>query len=171
MHVHFVCTGNICRSPMAEALLRARSDERGFSLRISSSGTWAVDGEPATEGAIAAMESRGIDLSFHRSKPFEPNRGREADLIIAMTSVHLREIDAALPGSPVKTRLLKELHELDVDEDGTPAARLHSLLESPRPPWMRSLDLDDPMGLPFGAYEVCAAEIDRGIERLLDLLG
>ena len=47
MHVAFVCTGNLCRSPMAEALLRARADEQGAALRISSSGTWAVDGEPA----------------------------------------------------------------------------------------------------------------------------
>jgi protein-tyrosine phosphatase len=161
---------------MAEALLRARGDERGAALRISSSGTWAIDGEPATDGAVAAMETRGIDLSFHRSKPFDPDRGRDADLIVAMTSVHLREIEAALPGSIVKTRLLKELHQLPgPDEDGgggdTPIARLHGLLQAPRPPWVRSLDLDDPMGLPFGAYEVCAAELERGIERLLDLCG
>ncbi|MEA2498752.1 MAG: protein arginine phosphatase [Actinomycetota bacterium] len=156
---------------MAEVLLRARAQEKGARVTVSSSGTWAIEGEPATPGAIEAMRTRGIDLSEHRSRPFEDAEGRVADLIVAMTSVHLREIAAALPGSSQKTRLLKELTQLEAEESGTEAARLDGLLAADRPQWVRSLDLDDPMGLPFQAYEVCATELEKGIERLLRLLG
>ena len=155
---------------MAEVLLRARAAERGLDLTVSSSGTWAIDGEPATEGAVEAMRTRGIDLTAHRSRPFEPDLGREVDLIVAMTSVHLREIAAALPGSSGKTRLLKELGQL---ETGVASGSdvLAVLLAAERPTWVRSLDLDDPMGLPFHAYEVCAAELEKGIDRILEILG
>ena len=154
---------------MAEVLLRARAAERGVDVTVTSSGTWAVDGDPATEGAIEAMRPRGIDLMAHRSQPFDPDVGREVDLIVAMTSVHLREIAAALPGSSQKTRLLKELGDLQTG--GASPDALDRLLAAERPTWVRSLDLDDPMGLPFHAYEVCAAELEKGIDRILELLG
>jgi protein-tyrosine phosphatase len=168
MKVHFVCTGNLCRSPMAEALFEWAATARGLEAQVSSSGTWASAGEPATEGAVQAMRERGIDLGPHRSRPFDPAEGRGADLIVAMTSVQLREIEAILPGSSHKTRLLKELGEIEVPgTSGTPAGRLARLLAAPRPTWVRALDLDDPMGLPQGAYEVCAGELERGVAALL----
>ncbi|MEA2460282.1 MAG: ribose 5-phosphate isomerase, partial [Actinomycetota bacterium] len=154
---------------MAEVLMREASSRHNDAIEATSSGTWAIDGEPATDGAIVAMRARGIDLTLHRSRPFTAEEGRGADLIIAMTSVHLREIEAALPGSSSKTRLIKELSELRAEgpAPATGPARLAALLDAPRPPWVRRLDLDDPMGLPFYAYERAAAELEAGIDSLL----
>lgn len=155
---------------MAEALMATAAEREGFDIEVTSSGTWAIDGEPAAEGAIEAMRGRRIDLTTHRSRPFDAAEGRESDLIVAMTSVHLREIEAAMPGSAAKTRLLKELTEITFDGGPTSAARLDALLQAPRPTWVRRFDLDDPMGLPLGAYEFCAGELEGGVERLIDVL-
>jgi protein-tyrosine-phosphatase len=160
---------------MAEVLLRHAAEDAGLNLEVTSSGTWAVEGEPATFGAVEAMRARGIDLTAHRSRPFDPDEGRNSDLIIAMTSVHLREVDAAMPGSATKTRLMKEVAQLAPEvaagSDGeTPAARLEGLLAAPRPRWLRRHDLDDPMGLPQGAYDFCAGELEAGVGLLVDFL-
>ena len=155
---------------MAEVLFRARAEEAGLGIATSSSGTWAIDGEPATEGAVEAMRVRGIDLRPHRSRPFDPDEAREADLIVAMTSVHLREIEKALPGSARKTLLLKEISQLRPAGRSTAPARVEALLDSPRPKWVRKLDLDDPMGLPLRAYERCADELESGIRELIGFL-
>ena len=167
-----VCTGNLCRSPMAEAMLRAASERRGCSLEVSSVGTWAYPGNEATTEAIEVLRGRGIDLSEHRSRPLEPTELAEADVVVAMTSVHRREILEMAPGIDGKLVLMKELVETALDGDLPDAAeaRLERLLGAPRPKWRRALDLDDPIGKPIGAYERTVAEIELGIEVLVGAL-
>jgi protein-tyrosine-phosphatase len=68
-HVLFVCTGNICRSPLAASLLERALKERGLEVEVTSAGTGAWDGAPASEGAYLVGLERGLDLSGHRGPP------------------------------------------------------------------------------------------------------
>ncbi|HEX6675876.1 MAG TPA: low molecular weight phosphatase family protein [Actinomycetes bacterium] len=89
--VLFVCTGNICRSPTAEAFARRElgnlADDGG--LRFGSAGSHALNGNPATEGAVAAAAARGGDLTRHRARELDRRLVREADLILVMAAEHL----------------------------------------------------------------------------------
>lgn len=95
--VIFVCTGNICRSPMAEAVLRALSDQRGLGPRVATSsagtGDWHV-GERADDRTIEALTRRGYDGSLHRAKQFSAASFAENDLIVALDRTHERILRA-----------------------------------------------------------------------------
>jgi protein-tyrosine phosphatase len=164
-----VCTGNICRSPMAERLLRHHLQERGCGgIEVTSAGTWADHGSPASSGAQNVMKERGIDLSDHRSTPLEAHHLKTSDLVIVMTSVHIREVLDVDPQAGGKTFLMKEFPELQ--PAGSAGDALASVLSGDRPERRRSLDVDDPIGLPFMAYERCLRDLESGVLSLLDLL-
>lgn len=173
MKVLMVCTGNICRSPMAEVMLRSELERRGRrDVEISSAGTWAAFGHPAQPEAREVLRARGIELDGHRSRPLDPEELAAADLVVAMTSVHARELRELSEEVGTKMVLMKELVEMEVDECPSVELddRLRSLLAAKRPAPRRALDLDDPMGLPVFAYERAASEIAAGVRRLADLL-
>lgn len=89
MHVLFVCTGNICRSPLAEALLQRELDRRGLDgIDVSSAGTGAWEGTPASEGAYLVGLEHELDLSSHRARLLTRERVKEADLILTMARHH-----------------------------------------------------------------------------------
>ena len=93
-HILVVCVGNICRSPMAEALLRnALRGQKGFS--VESAGLGALVDEPASEHAVALMSERGIDISSHRARQLQPELVNKADLILVMESGHKKAIETA----------------------------------------------------------------------------
>jgi protein-tyrosine phosphatase len=168
-----VCTGNLCRSPMAEALMRAAlSAQSCTGIEISSAGTWAGGGSPATSEAVAAVRARSGDLSSHLSTPLTPQALNDADLVIAMTRVHEREILELDPGARSKLVMLKEILEMepDVDAHADPHRKLQALLATPRPQPRRDLDVDDPIGLGSRAYDRCATIIEQGVRRLASLL-
>ena len=164
MQVLFVCTGNICRSPMAEHLFRLRAKEAGLDVETVSAGTWATDGTPATDEAQQVLVGAGVDGggAVHRSQTLTKEMVERADAVVAMTSVHLREIESIAPGSKGKVFLMKELVEL---ADGGPG--LPGLLMAERPEWRRALDLDDPMGFGIGTYRSCFRDISTGIDELI----
>lgn len=90
MNVLFVCSGNICRSPMAEGYFRVVATRLGLKgTEISSRGTLNINGVPASAEAILSMEEIGVDLSQHRSIGIDEAAARSADWIIAMSHHHL----------------------------------------------------------------------------------
>lgn len=95
--VIFVCTGNICRSPMAEVVLRALAHERGLESRVLSrsagTGDWHL-GERADERTLAALSRRGYDGSAHRARQFSAASFAENDLIVALDRTHERILRA-----------------------------------------------------------------------------
>ncbi len=174
MKILVVCTGNICRSPMGEALIRHEARQRNRAdIEVASAGTWAGRGNPATEHAVAAIRARGIDLGGHRSRPVDPGELHEADLILAMTSVHRRELLEIDPALDPKIVLVKELAEIPHEPSGrrlSATEALEAMVRGARPEWRRALDLDDPMGMPPAVYERCLQEIVTGVEVLMDRL-
>jgi protein arginine phosphatase len=86
----FVCTGNTCRSPLAEALLRSKLQERGVDgVTVGSAGTGAWDGAPASEGAYLVALEHGLDLSGHRARLLTRELATGADLVLTMARHHL----------------------------------------------------------------------------------
>lgn len=87
MTIVFVCTGNTCRSPMAEALMRAELAQRGISAVVTSAGLAAM-GEPAADHAVTVMEECGLNLTRHRSRPLTRELADAADHLVVMTDNH-----------------------------------------------------------------------------------
>ena len=147
----FVCTGNLCRSPMAAGLLRKRLAKDGLDAhhRVLSTGVWAVDGEPASENAIAVMAERGIDITDHIAHTITADDMAEADLVLAMSKEHERMIQITWPQYDWKVHRLSEMVG-------------------------KRRDVRDPYGGPIEEYRACANilsdYIDRGFDRILELL-
>jgi len=138
----FVCTGNTCRSPMAEALARHAAEERKLDgLQIASAGVAALDGEPASPNAQRAMESRGLSLKAHRARRLTPEIAREAGLILTMTETHARAVGQIAPEAKVFT-LRGYLGEAG--------------------------DVADPWGGSEAVYEACACELEGLVKRVLE---
>lgn len=172
-----LCTGNRCRSPIAEVLLRHRLDQLGVDARVSSAGE-LPGGVPAEGGSVRAMAARGLDLGSHRSRAFTAKHLDAADLIIAMARRHVREAVLLHPEAWPRTFTLKEL----VRRGAACGPRLasQSLAE-----WLAEVhagrrtadllgddpvdDVEDPIGAADHVYEATAAELDELIGRLVDL--
>jgi protein-tyrosine-phosphatase len=115
MTVLFVCTGNICRSPMAAAILRHLLAERGVeNLDVRSAGTAPWDGAPASEGSYLVALEHGLDLSSHRSRQLTTDIVADADLILGMSPSHVER--AVRLGGEGKTFLLGEYAGEPADE-------------------------------------------------------
>jgi protein-tyrosine-phosphatase len=140
----FVCTGNTCRSPLAERILKARIKEQGWrNFRVASAGTGAVEGEPASGSSKRAARKIGVSLAGFRSKPVTASRVARADLILTMTYAHKHDIEMRWPEAAGKTHAIS---------DYTGSGR-GSII--------------DPIGGPDKVYEACAADLWDEIRRLI----
>lgn len=149
MRIIFVCTGNICRSPMAMAYLRKKvlDNKLEDKIEVVSAGTNAIDGDKATVYAIQVMENRGVDLSSHRATNIRNIGIESADYIIAMTIEHKDKIIQNYPTVKYKVYLLKEYL-----------------------PNTSYLNVDDPWGLDLNVYEHCSNEIVDCVDNLYEEL-
>lgn len=148
--IMFVCTGNLCRSPMAAGLLRHRLASEGLAetYEVASTGVWAVEDHPASANAISVMAERGVDLSGHIARTIRATDVAEADLILAMSREHEQMIRNTWPQYSWKVHRLSEMVG-------------------------KRKDVRDPYGGSVEEYRACAdalAEyIEQGFERILEL--
>jgi len=143
--VLFVCTGNICRSPIAEGLFRRLLGNRK-DIEIASAGVHAVRGQPPSLYAVEVCEQDGVDIRNLRSQPLTAALVDQATHIFAMTGAHVETIHMLFPHGAEKTFLLREFEE--------PGATV----------WR---DVPDPIGLGRDVYEVCARTIKNALPSAL----
>jgi protein-tyrosine-phosphatase len=132
----FVCTGNICRSPMAEGLLKKMVQDHQWSVETQSAGLAAFNGVPATQEAIEACKEKGIDISAHQSQPLSKNLVLESTLILTMTDKHKESILRKMPQLADKVSLLSDFAGQGIE------------------------DVEDPMGQSVDAYRKIFAQIE-----------
>lgn len=144
----FVCTGNTCRSSMAEAIFRnlIKDVKEYENVRILSAGTWATKGQKASGNAIEALKDKNIDLSSHISKPLTKEMVEAADLILTMTEKHKMQILNVLPGSSEKVYTLKELAHGKAND----------------------INISDPYGQNIEVYKGCAEEIEAALKKIIE---
>lgn len=111
-NVLFVCTGNICRSPLAEQLFRSQLKTRSRLISTTSAGTYANPGEAMTEQAAALSRQYGGDPSQHQASEVAAGRINAANLVVTMTREHRAEVVSMVPRSSRKTFTLRELDRL-----------------------------------------------------------
>ncbi len=182
--VLFVCTGNICRSPMAAGFARSILESRCPGISVRSAGM-LVSGFSPTREVMEVMARRGLDVGGHRSQRLAVALAEAPDLVVGMAREHVREVAGQAPWLASRTFTLKELArlggeigpreseeplshyldrvasrrtELPTRGDGT--GRVVSILH----------DVADPIGQGINVYERCAAEIRDLVIRLADLL-
>lgn len=138
-----LCTGNICRSPMAEALLRRQMQSLGRKVEVRSAGVGALRNFPADAPAQELMRARGLDISSHRARQVTPELARWADLILVMESGQreaLLDIDPAARG---KTYLLGHWIKREVPDPYQQPATVYdealSLIDESLASWMKKL--------------------------------
>lgn len=146
----FVCTGNVCRSPMAVGLLRQRLAERGLDnqYQVVSAGVFALSEQPASRNAIFVMAERGIDITDHIAHTVTSADMARSNLVLAMSREHTQALRQAWPAYAWKVYLLSEM----VGE---------------------RKDVKDPYGGSIEQYrtgaDVISSYIDDGLERILEL--
>ena len=136
----FICTGNTCRSPMAEGLFRAHGGEDKTGLTVASAGLFTQDGMPASQNAVAAAAELGADITAHRSRMLTPELARDARYLVCMTGAHYDRLCELFPDC---------------------ADKVFTLLPE---------DISDPFGGDLETYRRAAAEIDKGVRSIIERL-
>jgi protein-tyrosine phosphatase len=177
-----VCTGNVCRSPIAEGVLRAALEARlgERAPLVASAGTAGWEGSGAMPESVAAAGELGVDISGHAARRLRPEHVRAADLVLGMAAEHRDEVAHAVPEAAGRAFTLKELVRLlealppdrtaGPSSDGLPA-RVRQADELRRSGFERNWndeDVMDPLGLPVDGYRAIAWELKEWCDRLVD---
>lgn len=151
-HILFVCTGNTCRSPMAEGILKRLAQQHELALGVQSAGIAAVDGVPMAENAKQVLQEKQIEANIF-SESFTKEKAEWADLIFTMTVSHKDHILSLYPELTDKVYTLIEFTEQKEKTDVPFYA-----------------DIADPFGGNLEEYRQCAAQIEANLEQVLDRL-
>ena len=145
-HVLFVCTGNLCRSPMAEGILRHLLKEKNVnSIEVRSAGLFTFENRPAEPLAVEVCHEKGIDISNHRAVLFDLALAEWADLILVMENAHLFYIQNLIPQAKGKIFLLRGFGNLSATGE----------------------EIEDPIGQDIEAYRNCYKTLEAEIQRIL----
>lgn len=136
----FICTGNTCRSPMAEGLFKSMNGEQKTGLEAISAGIFTNNGMPASENAVIAAKELGADISNHKSQILNGDIVNNAKYLVCMTGAHYDQILLKFPNANDK---------------------LFTLLPT---------DIDDPFGGNIDDYRKCAAQIKLAVESIIERL-
>ncbi len=148
--IMFVCSGNICRSPMAHSYMQKKLKDlnREKEYIISSCGTYAIQGQNATNYSIEAMKKYEVDLTKHKATRMQDSNIQNYDLVFALTNNHKTQILKIYPSLNGKVFTLKEyVNTSDLYKD-----------------------IDDPWGLDLNVYIETAKDIVINIDKLLEMI-
>ena len=150
MKIMFICTGNICRSAMAEAMLKKMLKDRNIeNIEVCSSGIYADTGDIPTQIAIDVMrENYGIDLSSHRATNIKESQIEKMNLILCATLSHKMAVVQFYPELKDKVFTMKEYAGLTFEG--------------------MNFDISDPWGYDKKVYENCAKEIQQCLETIIE---
>jgi protein-tyrosine phosphatase len=171
-----VCTGNVCRSPMAEGFLRKALQEAlgDAAPVVSSAGTAGWEGSEAMPEAVAAAAELDVDIAGHRARALRPGMAETSDLVVCMTAEHRDALVRSTPSVAGRTFTLKELVRLlEALPDGSPdqasdrVAAADELRRTGRRTGFEEDDVADPLGLPLDGYRAIAAELDDRCSHLV----
>lgn len=143
MNIYFVCTGNTCRSPMAEAILKSKNIE---NVNVRSAGISAFNGGDISHNAALALEQHGI-VHNHKSQAVTPDDMKWANLVLTMTSAHRNILKEVFPQYEEKIFTLKEF----VESSSTP-------------------DISDPFGGNLSLYVETFLDLNQAIDKLIEKL-
>ncbi len=146
MKIMFICTGNICRSAMAHAMLLKKAKEQNKNIEVYSCGIWAQTGDVPTYEGREVMKDYGIDISSHRATNIINADIENMDVILCATYNHKRNVISMYPELKEKIFTIKEYA-------GYPE---------------NDLDISDPWGYGLDVYKKCAKEIEKCIEKILE---
>lgn len=147
-NVLFICTGNTCRSPMAEAIFNKLCEDKNLDMHARSAGVATVDGLPAAKNAVEIMAQNGIDISTHKAR-FLPN-------------VRLSDYDVFVTMNYDQATLVESL--------GVPVERIRVLQKAPTDKYDIEIGIADPFGGDMTAYKKCADDLTVAISDLIDTL-
>lgn len=144
----FICTGNICRSAMAEAMLKKMlKDQNRTDIEVCSSGIYADTGESSTQDATEVMEEYQIDLKEHRATNIKESQIEKMDLILCATMSHKIAVLQAYPELKEKVYTMKEYAGLAKEKE--------------------NYDIADPWGYNIHVYRKCANEIEECLKQII----
>jgi protein-tyrosine phosphatase len=170
----FVCTGNVCRSPMAELLCRAWAAPEA-DLTVASAGMFALVGEGIDGPTASVLNQLGIDPSRHRARQFQPLMAARADLVLTAETAHRDRIMSAIPTAFRRTFTMKEFARLSRHADGADPAEIVAQLGRRRGadgalPGERD-DLRDPYRGTLSQARAVAREVGTIVQTTLNTLG
>ena len=149
MKIMFICTGNICRSAMAEGLLKKQSKEAGLNIEVCSCGIYAEEGSLATYSAIEAAKEYSVDITYHKATHIRNSNITQMDVILCATNGHKQMVIQMYPNLKDKIYTMKE----------------YAYGEK-----LQNLDISDPWGYDMETYRRCASQINDITEKIVQKL-
>ena len=150
MKIMFICTGNICRSAMAEGMMKKLIKENNIDAEVYSCGIYAETGNDPTYNAQEAASEYGADISNHRATNIRNSKIEEMDIILCATISHKQSVLYLHPELEGKVFTMKEYAKLD--KNG------------------QDMDIKDPWGYDEFVYRKCASEIEECLEKIVEII-